>query len=335
MIDYLRFPLSLLPVVAFLSSLVFMDSFKLVSVRSVVQAIVIGGVVALACYFINGWLLSTYEWPGDSFPRYGSPLVEELLKPLFVVFLIQARRVGFIVDSAIYGFALGTGFALVENIYYLQALGEVSLKVWLVRGFGTAIMHGSTTAILAVIAKGLQDRHPKSGALAYLPGFAIALLLHSTFNHFPLGGAAQAAILLIVMPLLTVSVFERSEKATREWLGTGFDTDLELLELIGSGEIQGSRVGEYLQSLKSTFPGQVVGDMLSMLQIHLELSIRAKGILMAREAGIRVEPDEMVKANLEELKFLEKSVGKTGKLAMTPFLNMTSRDLWQLYMLGK
>jgi hypothetical protein len=91
----------------------------------------------------------------------------------------------------------------------------------------------------------------------------------------------------------------------------------------------------YLQSLKSKFPGQVVGDMLSMLQIHLELSIRAKGILMASEAGVRIAPDEMVKANLKELKFLEESVGKTGMLAMMPFLNMTSRDLWQLYMLGK
>jgi len=120
-----------------------------------------------------------------------------------------------------------------------------------------------------------------------------------------------------------------------EIAGRVLDTDVELLELIGTGNIHEDRVGQYLQSLKSSFPGQVVGDMLSMLQIHLELSVRAKGILMAREAGITVEPDAMVKANLEELKFLEKSVGKTGKMAMKPFLNMTSRDLWQLYMLGK
>jgi hypothetical protein len=36
---------------------------------------------------------------------------------------------------------------------------------------------------------------------------------------------------------------------------------------------------------------------------------------------------------LEELKYLEKSIGRTGQMAVKPFLRMSSRDLWQLYML--
>lgn len=332
MTEILKFPVSLLPVLAFLSALVFMDSFKLVSIRSVVQAIVIGCLVAAASWYVNAWFLETFEPEDKVFKRYIAPLVEETLKVLYVIFLIQFRRVGFIVDAAIYGFAVGAGFALFENIYYLHALGERDLIVWAFRGFGTALMHGATTAIFAIIAKSLSDRYPRISIGAYIPGFLLGLVIHSLYNHSP---QIQAAILVFVLPPLTIFIFERSEKATRNWLGTGFDSDVELLELIGTGEIHDNRIGQYLQSLKSTFPGQVVGDMLSMLQIHLELSIRAKGILMAREAGIKLEPDEMVKANLVELKFLEKSVGKTGKLAMTPFLSMTSRDLWQLYMLGK
>jgi RsiW-degrading membrane proteinase PrsW (M82 family) len=330
--ELLKFPISLLPVLAFLTTLVFMDSFKLVSIRSVVQAIVIGCLVAAACYYINVWIWDTFSLDDKILRRYIAPLVEEILKVLFIVFLIQTKRVGFIVDAAIYGFAVGTGFALLENVYYLHALGERSLTVWAFWGLGTALMQGATTAIFAIIAKSLIDRFPRISIAAFIPGFMVGLVIHSLYNHFPRN---HAAILLLVLPPLTIFIFDRSEKATRKWLGTGFDTDVELLELIGTGNIHEDRVGQYLQSLKSTFPGQVVGDMLSMLQIHLELSIRAKGILMAREAGITVEPDEMVKANLEELKFLEKSVGKTGKLAMKPFLNMTSRDLWQLYMLGK
>ncbi len=332
MTELLKFPVSLLPVLAFLTSLIFMDSFKLVSIRAVVQAILIGCLVAAASYFVNVWFLETFGVDERILKRYIAPPAEETLKVLYVIFLIQSKRVGFIVDAAIYGFAVGTGFALFENVYYLDALGERSLIVWGFRGFGTALMHGATTAIFAIIAKSLSDRYPRISIGAYIPGFLLGIVIHSLYNHFPRN---QAAILLLVLPPLTIFIFERSEKATRHWLGTGFDSDVELLELIGSGEIHDNRIGQYLQSLKSTFPGPVVGDMLSMLQVHLELSIRAKGILMAREAGIKVEPDEMVKANLEELKFLEKSVGKTGKLAMTPFLSMTSRDLWQLYMLGK
>jgi RsiW-degrading membrane proteinase PrsW (M82 family) len=329
--DLLKLPISLTPVILFLTALVFMDSFKLVSIRSVVQTILVGALVAVMCYFIAPWLTRVFEYDHDAFVRYIAPPIEEVLKAVFVVFLVQSKRVGFIVDAAIYGFAVGAGFAVVENILYAQVYPDT----WIVRGFGTAIMHGSTTAIFAVLSKGLSDRHPSASWFVYLLALVPPILFHSLFNHFPLKGWAQAALIVATMPLAMIFIFEWSEKATRHWLGTGFDTDVELLEVIGSGRITESRVGMYLQSLKGKFSGQVVGDMLSMLQTHLELSLRARGILLAREAGIRITPDETVKANLKELKFLEKSVGKTGMRAMTPFLNMTSRDLWQLYMLGK
>ncbi len=69
--------------------------------------------------------------------------------------------------------------------------------------------------------------------------------------------------------------------------------------------------------------------------MHLELTTRAKGILLMREAGFKIAPDPEIKARLDELKYLEKSIGKTGQFAMASFLRASSRDLWQLYMLGK
>jgi RsiW-degrading membrane proteinase PrsW (M82 family) len=334
-IEFLNILTSLLPVLVFLVALVFLDSFKLVSLRAVLQAILAGALVAAACYFLSGFLLDTLPVSNLQYKRYIAPTLEELLKSLYVVFLIRSMRTGFIVDAAIYAFAVGAGFALVENAYYLRELESGSLVTWVVRGFGTAIMHGSTMAIFGILAKGTSDRHGTMSPVVFLPGLLVAIVIHSLYNHFLVNPMASAALLLAVLPFLVIFVFDRSERATRSWLGVGFDSDVELLEIIHTGEVTETHIGQYLESLKHAFPGEVVGDMLCMLQIHLELSIRAKGVLMAREAGIRLPVDEAVKANLEELKYLEKSVGKTGKMAMTPFLNMTSRDLWQLYMLGK
>ena len=36
-----------------------------------------------------------------------------------------------------------------------------------------------------------------------------------------------------------------------------------------------------------------------------------------------------------EMRYLEKSIGPTGILALAPMLHMSHKDLWQLYMLGK
>jgi hypothetical protein len=130
-------------------------------------------------------------------------------------------------------------------------------------------------------------------------------------------------------------VFNQSEKSTREWLGIGFDTDVEVLNMIITGNLSETKIGRYLQTLKNRFPGEVVADMLCLLRLHLELAIRAKGILLMRNAGFKTTPDPETKAKLDELQYLEKSIGKTGHLAILPFLHTSNRDLWQLYMLGK
>jgi RsiW-degrading membrane proteinase PrsW (M82 family) len=324
---------ALLPVLLFLGLLVFLDSFKLVALRSVLVALVAGALAALAGTELNGWLLATTGMRPALFSRYAAPPVEEALKALWVVLLVRRGRVGFLVDAAILGFAVGAGFALVENVEYLRALSERRLGLWLVRGLGTAVLHGATTAIFAILAKGLSDRHPDRPLLALAPGWLVVVAVHSVYNHFLLPPLLAALVLLVALPLLVIVVFERSERRTRDWLGLGLDTDLELVETIVSGRALETRIGAYLSTLKTRFPGEVVADMLCLLQIQAELAIRAKGLLLAREAGLEAPVGEDVRGRLAELRYLEASIGRTGLLALKPVLRQDARSLWQVYLL--
>jgi RsiW-degrading membrane proteinase PrsW (M82 family) len=331
----LKAALALLPALAFLGALVLIDSFKLVPLRAVLRAIVIGGLAAFVCTYVNGAIFDATGMELSVFSRYIAPVIEELAKGLWIVFLIRSQRVGFLVDAAILGFAVGTGFALVENVEYLRTLSTPNLLVWVVRGFGTAIMHGAATAIFALLTKSLVDRREKAEALDLLPGFVVAVAIHSAYNHSLLHPLVTAVLLVAVLPPLVVLAFDRSERATREWLGLGMDTDVELLQSIRSGSISETRVGAYLRSLTGRFPGPVVADMLCLLRIHLELSIRAKGLLLAREAGLPAAVGSDVRANLEELRYLEKAIGPTGLLAMKPIQRQSSRDLWKIHLLAE
>lgn len=335
MIQIIKTLVSLGPVLLFLAGLVALDSFKLVRLKAVLQAIFIGCAVALLCMLINERLIGLLSLKFIHYSRYVAPVIEECLKAAFVVYLIRAGRVGFMVDAAIYGFAVGTGFALLENIYYLQTLESSNILLWIVRGFGTAAAHGSTTAVFGIMSLSLSERHPDTKLNWYLPGLAMAIIIHSLFNHFILPPVTSTIILLVTLSLLIFIVYERSERATRSWLGVGFDADAELMETITDGKIPDSNIGTYLDALRSRFPGEVVADMLCMLRLHTELAMRAKGILMMREAGIKIPPDPEIKEKLSELQYLEKSIGKTGKLAMSPFLKTSTRDLWQLYQVNE
>ena len=128
-------------------------------------------------------------------------------------------------------------------------------------------------------------------------------------------------------------MFDRSERITREWVGDGLDLDIELLQLVKSSHFGATRLGRYLNELKSRFPGPVVADMFCLLQLDLELSIRARGMLMAREEGLDLPADATLVAQLDERAYLEKSIGRTGLLALRPLQVTGDRDEWHQFLL--
>ena len=326
---------ALLPALLFLAGLLVMDSFKLVRATTVAAALIYGALVAAVAAPFHQWLLGRTGIDVHLFTRYVSPLTEELLKTLFVVFLLWRRQVGFLVDAAVLGFAVGTGFAVVENIQYLRDIGEGTLALWIVRGLGTAVMHAATTAIVAMLAKTAQDRRHWSPAAAVVPGLLTAIVIHSLYNHLLVSPVLATGLLLIVLPLLIATVFDRSEKATREWVGSGLDLDLELLQLVLSEHFQSTRLGTYLRQLRTHFEGPIVADMFCLLRLELELGVQAKARIMARNAGLEVPVDDDLFQALDELEFLRNSIGPTGLLALKPLQVTSYRDDWHRHLLSQ
>lgn len=325
---------ALLPVLLLLALLQLMDSFKLVRVRTVLMAIVAGAIAAAICLSLHDALFARTDIDARLFARYVAPISEEACKAAFIVLLIWRNRIGFLVDAAVQGFAVGAGFALVENVDYLRHLAGAGLDLWIVRGLGTAVLHGATTAVFAMVCKTLMDRRVDRPALALLPGFAIAAGIHSAFNHLPLPPLAMTALLMIVLPLVVVVVFQRSEKTTREWVGAGLDLDLELLDLVRSEHFAYTRFGQYLQELRARFSGPVAADMFCLLRLELELSVQAKAMLLARESGLELPITQDLHDSFREIEYLQSSIGRTGLLALKPLQITSGRDQWNRHLLA-
>lgn len=329
----LKFPIALLPVCLFIVSLVYLDSYKLVRLRQVLQVVAAGSMAAVLSWVVNHYMLNRLGIDQETATRFAAPLVEELFKALPIFLMLRSKRIGFLVDAAIFGFASGAGFALFENAYYLWAVGDSALALWVVRGFGTAVMHGGTTAIFATATKVTFERKESDAIWLAFPGFGIAFAIHSLFNQFVLPPVASAVLVMLVLPPIFFFVFGQSERFLQSWLGKGFDVDSELLEALELGEFTLSRAGRYLQTLRDHFEPAVLADMICYIRLHAELSLRAKGVLLMREKGFPIDKDPEVEAKLKELHFLEQSIGRTGEMALTPVLHQSAHDLWQLRML--
>jgi protease PrsW len=330
----MRAPIALLPVLLFLIGLVQLDGYKLVRLRMMLTLVVTGAFAAGLSYVLNNLAFMHFQGSFVTYSRYVSPWIEESLKAVLLVFLIRTRRVGLPVDAGIAGFAIGTGFALVENLYYLAARPHTVLAVQVIRGFGTAIMHGGTAALLAMITNTLYERRPSGGLHLLLPGLLVAVALHTGYNYLLVRPALATLATLLVLPFVIYLVFDHSERILRNWIEVDLESDVKLLESISTGRFLGTSSGRYLQALRERFRGEQLADMLCYLRVHGELAVRAKGILLLHEADLPEPPiDAETRAKLAELAQLERAIGKTGMLALRPLMMATGKETWQLTLL--
>ncbi|MEQ9103178.1 MAG: PrsW family glutamic-type intramembrane protease [Rhodothermales bacterium] len=280
-----------------------LDSFKLMRLRLLGVCLLAGVASAVAALVLNTSLGPT-----------AAPLVEEVLKSLWIVWLIHRSRIGFSVDAAIAGFAVGTGFALAENTWYLLALTDAPPQLWILRGLGTAVLHGTLTAAFALLARAVA--RTRTVPLAWGAALVPVVILHAAWNAVPLDPRTQVVALLLVAPVALVLVFRESERRTRIWLGSGFDRDQEVLAHVLGGTLPDTPVGEYLQGLRGHVAPVVLVDMVNLLRLRIEQSLRVKGRILLRAHGFTEPPDADEADRLAELRYLEKAVGPAGVLAL-------------------
>ena len=115
-----------------------------------------------------------------------APLVEELLKPIGLIFVMKRLRTPY--EGVLYGVACGMGFAIMENLLYeLFILIWYGADVWtinaFVRGIGSTVLHAVGPAAVGyalALSNQMQTPQSKTLPLAYLFG----VIMHGLWNGF-------------------------------------------------------------------------------------------------------------------------------------------------------
>jgi len=325
--------ISLLPVIALVIVLYRLDSHRLLGTHFIVKIFLTGGAIAILCAFVNGFAIEVAGVPFLDFTRYIAPIIEEVLKASVLVFLFRTHRIGFLIDAGILGFTVGAGFSFVENLHYLYLASDAHYAVWAVRGFGTAIMHGGATALFAIIAEVMTERHLKMNPLYYLPGLIVAVMLHSIFNHFPVSPVLSTATTVLILPTILFLLFERNEVTIHNFLEMDFAAHRKLLRQIQHGELSGCEAGRFLADMQRKLAGPVADEMIRYFILHTELVLNAESILLAREQGIAVEVGYEIESKLQEMHELEKHIGTAGLRTLRPHLQFSAKDMWEIHLL--
>jgi hypothetical protein len=300
----------------------------------------LGAGLAAVSYISNGHVMDGLPIGFTDYSRYVAPVIEETLKALVIVGLFATDRVGFKLDAAIAGFAVGAGFSMFENGYLLTLFPGANLGVWLVRGFGTAVMHGGATALFAVITHEFSEHqahhngvHTKLYPWVFLPGLLVAIAVHSAFNHLP--GDPLLAMLgaMVLIPLTLLAVFAKGGATAHHWLEDDRDRHAEILADMRAGRFEDTEDGRALAALAQRFPPRIAREAREWIELQLALVLRAEEVLLAHERGERPEVGAAEHADFQRLDALARDMGRAARHALEPHLHFSRNDLYELRML--
>ena len=333
------FVAALLPVVIYIFVVYKIDNFSLISVKSLLLQVLCGMVTALACF---GLFQLTGEMLADEHSDYVNPVLEEIVKGLPLLYLASRKKIVFFIDSVICGAAVGGGFSILENIFYLL-LGDgiTGIGTVLFRGLEVALIHMGCSAIVAaglmLVVRLVERSRSRLGLKRSDIAMSVFLLLeapvlHVCHNAFHFNPLMQFIFVFGTMGGLLMWTYYYDVDMIHRWLDKGLDKQLSLLDSIKNGHLDDTPTGIFLQSVKDAFPPEDFFDIICYVQLHVELSVASKSRVMIRESGLdRDLPladdyKELILSQYAEYKLLEENLGKAARMTIAPIVKYYPAD---------
>ncbi len=183
--------------------------------RGVIIFMMIGVSCCLFVSELNSLLLNYFDEDIFYVTTTITPITEEIVKALPVLYfaIIVTDDRPTLISHA---FAIGVGFALLENmIVLLQSVRDVTILWALVRGFGSGMVHGICTVMVGYGISYIKKRRKLfwCGTFALL---SAAITYHAVYNLLVQSKYQNAGIILPVLTYIPLILFLRSYALNRK-----------------------------------------------------------------------------------------------------------------------
>ncbi|WKZ37527.1 MAG: PrsW family glutamic-type intramembrane protease [Anaerolineales bacterium] len=253
-----------------------------------------------------GWV----TW--DQVVRITAPIVEELLKALILIYLVQRADFNYVVDGALYGFGAGIGFAIIENYEYVMGNPEIALTVAVARVFSTNLVHATASGLIGTALAYRRGDSGSRGWLVVLFGYIFSISIHMAFNTMVSAGTflVFAVIFGAVGFGLIWFVIKRGLNVQKDWmqekLATGDDR-------VTRQEVKAIQNIEELRELLIPVGKQFGADKVPMVEKIIlnqaEMGIKRKLLESTPNESKRAEIGKIIDALEKEVDVLRNEVG--------------------------
>ncbi len=228
---------------------------------------------------INPFMLNSGWASYDVVIRVTGPILEEFLKALILIYLVQRADFNYVVDGALYGFGAGIGFAIIENTEYIFGHSDAALLVAVARVFSTNLVHATGSGVIGTALAYRRGDRSKLGWAIPLLGYAFSMGMHMLFNTMVNSGVTPLFV-AIGYGLLGVGfiwyIIKSGMTIQKQWVG----------EKLGMGDrVTASEakvvhniddLDEVLEPLKKQFGEAKVKVVKEIISKQAEIGIKRK-----------------------------------------------------------
>lgn len=244
-----------------------------------------------------------------------APVVEEIIKSLFIFYISRQPEFTYFVDGAIYGFASGIGFSITENFLYVSQTPHIGIGLALTRSFSTCLMHGTATALVGAAVGRFRFKRLSRRRIALVGGWVAAILLHALFNGVAwttlttgtLGTLMSVVIGLMGAALIVIFIL-MGLREEREWLAETLNREVGVTPAERRAAQAYGDVEEILQPIVKQFPRQAE-QVETMLLKQAQIGIKRKVQQQVDDPKLRARLNQEILEMQEEMERLRDEVG--------------------------
>ncbi|MCZ7539407.1 MAG: PrsW family glutamic-type intramembrane protease [Anaerolineae bacterium] len=327
----LSIAISILIPLAFMLGIWMLEVYAQSRVRMMALAMAWGVAVFIVASALHDRLLAWNVLNFEQVATLSAPVVEELLKALLIVVLASRLALAYTVDGTAYGFAIGTGFGMAENLDYAISNPDRAVPIALSRVLSVSLMHAYTTGLVGTAAGSSLFLTRRAQLLRVGVGVAVAMFLHAAFNRLVLnteGLSALVAALIIGLSGTAVIVWliQRSLALERRSLLA------ELTEVAGAGEAAATAHPQQIAQILTRYRGAI--DRHRADQIRQYVTLQARLGMLLRSAAVNQRSDvsgylagEIARAE-QQLGALRSSMGLYTLIWLRTVLPSEESRLW-------
>jgi len=291
------------------------------------------GVMAVAAAgFFNGTIIRQGWMERINVIRYAAPIIEEILKGLVLWILVRRPKFTYFVEGAVYGFAAGIGFAIVENFQYI-AKPETGVILAISRVISTNLIHATTCGLLG-IALGIARFEPlPRRLLPSLGGLLVAMLLHIGFNNMVT--RVSGGLLLVYAAASGVSGAALIAYAIRKGLKEEQDWIKEKLGMTDRVTGQESKIvqnvenmKDFLKPLEERYGKKEAAKVEKLITIQARMGIQRKLLEKHTDEKMKRSVEEQINQLREEMEKVRKELGTYAMLQLRHTLPEEGSPLW-------